>query len=307
MADVMEALPRGRDGCIYAIGTLLDPKALLPVLSGDSDFTTIQLGAIDSDGEALWDDKAGLNLEAIERKKQSAASKGKLYEFGLEIMSTVRNEDRLMFKPEYIRYQTKRIEDFVARSIHIDPAIGKGSDACHTAIAVVGLMANGHKHVCDFLSKPGMSMNEQAEEYFKMKIRWDCTHASVESVAYQAALAQVLRELMFIKARQGLGIKAYFEIKETWPKGRKIERVEGILQPLMASGYLTFQQIWPELEIMFADWPGGLLDGPDVIAGAVANLEPFAALSYGDTSELEKGEPFEEFEAPCAIGSGVVP
>lgn len=307
VADVMEALPRGRNGCIYAIGTLLNPKALLPVLSSDPDFTTILLGAIDKDGEALWDDKAGLTLEAIEKKKQSAAAKGKLYEFGLEILSSVREGDKLMFKPEYIRYRTYQPKDFIARSIHIDPAIGKGSDACHTAIAVVGLMESGHKHVCDFLSRPGMSMNEQADEYFKMKIRWDCTHASVESVAYQAALAQVLRELMFIKAKQGLGIKAYFEIRETWPQGRKIERVEGILQPLMASGYLTFQQIWPELEIMFSDWPKGLMDGPDVIAGAVANLEPFAALSYGNAEELEKSEPFEPFEAPCAIGSGVIP
>jgi len=326
-SDVEQALDRdAEDACIYAIGTLLHHEALLPVLSRDPDYTTVQFGCTvktgevvatgqnDKDGnpilkeveEALWDDRAGLSLEAIEKKKQSMAAKGKLYEFYLEFMSTIRDDTKLKFKAEYIRYRTYKPEDFVARSIHIDPAIGKGSDACYAAIAVVGIMENGHKHVCDFLARKGMSMADQADEYFNMRMRWKCTHHSSESVAYQAALAQVIRTLMFQKAKVH-GIEAYFEIQDTWPAGRKLERVEGILQPLMQSGYLTFQQIWPELEVMFLDWPNAELDGPDAIAGAVSNLEVFSPLS-GDNEAMGRGSDIDpDYQAPCPAGTGYVP
>lgn len=326
---VEPALDRDNDdACVYVLGTMLHPKALLPTLIKDPEYTGVVFGAaiptgemrdsgkLDKDNkpimepvmEALWDDKAGLSLAAIEQKKQSFAGKGKLYNFYLEYMSTDRDDAKLKFKPEYIRYRTYRPEDFVARAIHNDPAIGKNSINCYATIAVVGIMENGHKHVCDFHAQKGMSMQDQADLYFDMKMRWDCTHHSVESVAFQAALGQVIRTMMFQKAKIH-GPKAYFEVIDTWPAGRKIERVEGILQPIMASGYLTFQQIWPELEVMFQDWPTAELDGPDCIAGAIATLEPqFAALSYGDSDGLSRGlDDDPDFESPCAMGADEVP
>jgi hypothetical protein len=170
-------------------------------------------------------------------------------------------------------------------------------------------MESGHKHVCDFYARKGMSMQEQADEFFAMRMRWNCTHHSVESVAYQAALGQVIRSMMFNQAKTH-GAKAYFEVLDTWPAGRKVERVEGILQPMMASAWITFQQIWPELEVMFQDWPSAELDGPDAIAGAIATLEPqYAALSFGDSDKL--GAPLSDedvdFESPCAMGADEVP
>lgn len=327
-ADVEQATDRDNpNSCIYAIGTLLGDKAMMAVIIKDPTYTSIKFGAavptgkvIDTgeknpDGtpkvkpvlEPLWDDPAGLSLKALEAKKQAMAAKGKLYNFYLEFMSEVRDDTKTKFKQEYIRYRTLERKDFVAVSIHVDPAIGKGRENCYATIGVVGIMENGHKHVCEFWAEQGVSVFELAEAYFEIRMRWQCTHHSCESTAYQAALAQVIRSLMFKKAAI-YGSKAYFEILDTWPHGRKIERVEGILQPIMAAGYLTFQQIWPLLETMFIDWPNGDLDGPDVLAGAVANLEPFSALSYGDSDKLEKEqtEPLD-YEAPCAAGSGVVP
>lgn len=308
-SDVEQALQRDRESCIYAIGTILHPKALLPTLAKDPDYTSICFGAVDPEGEALWDDRAGMSLEAIEEKKQSFARMGKLYEFGLEYMSTVRNEDKVKFRREFIRYETFKVADFLARSIHIDPAISGKANADFTAIAIVGQTEKGRKHVCDFYARRGMTMHEQAEMFFQLHLKWQCTHASCEAVAYQAALSQVIRELMFIKAKDPkYGLKAYFEIRDVWPATRKIERVEGILQPLMASGYLTFQQIWPDLETMLLEWPDGKLDGPDAVAGAVANLEPYAALSFGDPAELEKEyEDPTDYEAPCRAGREYVP
>lgn len=310
-ADVEQALDRSNpDACVYAIGTLLHPKALLATLSRDPSYTSVIFGAIDPEGEPLWDDPAGLSLEKLELKKASMAAKGQLYSFFLEFMSTVKDDARLSFKKEYIRYAVHKPSDFVARAIHIDPAIGKHSSSCYSAIAVVGLMASGQKHVCDFLARKGLSMYEQAEELFRMKIAWDCTHVSCESVAYQAALAQHIREMQAIWAKK-FGYGAFFEVKDVWPGGRKLERVEGILQPLMASGYLTFQQIWPELEVMLLDWPNSELDGPDAIAGAISDLEPFALLSFGDAEKLAQGlgetEEESDFIAPCKAGTGGIP
>lgn len=325
--DVEQALAKEGNPCIYALGTILHPKALLPTLSKDPDYTSINFGAAiptgemvdrgkkDKDGnpvlepvmEPLWDDPVvGMTLAKIEAKKQSFALVGKLYEFNLEFMSRVRDEEKLKFKSEYIRYRTYMPKDFVARSIHIDPAISGKPGADYCCIAVVGIMENGHKHVCDFWAKQGAPMSEQADRYFDMKIAWDCTHHSSESTAYQAALAQVIRQLMFIKSKT-YGVKAYFEIRDVWPGGRKIERVEGILQPIMSAGYLTFQKIWPELEVMFNGWPDEKLDGPDAIAGAVANLEPYAPLS-GDAEAMARNYYTDpEFEAPCPAGNGTVP
>lgn len=330
VSDVSEALPRNREGQIYTIGTILHRHALLPTLAKDPQFTTIQLGALIDTGrreptgelledgspkmravlEPLWDDaKAGLSMAQIEAKKESFAAKGKLYEFGLEILSTIRLQDKLKFRPEYIRYETHKREDFIAVAIHIDPAIsGKiGSDYC--SIAVVGQMENGRKHVLDIHLEEGMPMSKQQDTYVQMKIKWDCTHASAESTAFQAAWAQSFREQQFMYARK-YGPKAYFEIRDIWPQGKKLERVEGILQPLMASGYLTFQQIWAKLETMFAGWPDEKLDGPDSIAAAIANLDPYAAMAYGDQEALAasmEDDPDHDFEAPCAAGSGTVP
>lgn len=324
---VEPALDRDNDNaCVYILGTMLDPQALLPTLIKSPEYTGVVFGAAIPSGrfqtkvnekgeeesepilEALWDDKAGMSLKALEKKKHELSAKGKLYNFYLEYMSTARDDSKLKFKPEYIRYRTYQPSDFVARSIHIDPAISPKPDADYCCIAVVGQMENGHKHVCAFWAKQGAPMSEQADVYFDMKIAWDCTHHSSESTAYQAALAQVIRAIMFLKAKI-FGIKAYFEIKDTWPAGRKTERVEGILQPLMAAGYLTFQQIWPELEVMFNDWPRGKKDGPDAIAGAVANLDPqFAHLMFGDPTELEAQHTRPlNYQAPCAAGSGRVP
>lgn len=310
-SDVEQALKRGEFSTINGIGTILHSQALLPTLAKSKMYTTIRLGAIDPDGEPLWDDKAGMSMAAIEAKKNDFASVGKLYEFGLEFMSTVNESAKLKFRREYFRYEyhdpARCREDFVARAIHIDPAISAKADADYCVIAVVGLKETGHKHVCDVTVQRGMPMSAQIEEYFRLKLKWQCTHHSAESTAYQAALAQGIREHMFIKAKVH-GPAAYFEIIDTWPSGRKIERVEGVLQPIMASGYLTFQQIWPELETMFQEWPNGKLDGPDCIAGAISTLEPFAPLSIENPSLLDKwGYEDHDHDAPCAAGRDEVP
>lgn len=315
---VENALDRDNESaCIYVIGTMLDPKALLPRLVENPEYTGVVFGAAIPTGlvdplgepvlESLWDDRAGMSLEALEKKKSQMAAKGKLFNFYLEYMSTARDDAKLKFKAEYIRYATHEPKDFIARSIHIDPAISTKPDADFVAIAVVGQTESGRKHVCALHLQQGMPMSEQARVYFDLKMKWECTHHSCESTAYQAALGQVIRELMFIKAKT-FGPKAYFQIRDVWPGGRKDERVEGILQPIMAAGYLTFQQIWPELEIQLLDWPRAKKDGPDAIAGAIANLEPYAALAYGDPEGpgIPRVRP-HDFIAPCAAGSGRVP
>jgi len=59
---------------------------------------------------------------------------------------------------------------------------------------------------------------------------------------------------------------------------------------------------------MFQGWPDEKMDGPDAIAAAIANLEPYASLSFGNSEALEKQHQYDDDHvAPCAIGSGEVP
>lgn len=328
MADVMKALPRNRPGYVWMLGTILHPECLLISMSTDRRFTTIHFGALVPTGrmlepvafeengdpipnpekEALWDDEnAGMSIAQIEQEREDFAAQGKLNEFAMETLSEIGSDEGKKFKDEYFRYETCKPSDFVARSIHVDPAISGKPGADYCSIAVVGQRENGRKHVCSWWGKQGATMTETINMYFDMKMDWECTHHSSESTAYQAALAQSIREAMFRKAKIH-GTKAYFQIIDVYPKTRKVERVEGIIEPILKAGYLTFQQVWPPLLAMFSSWPLGKLDGPDAIAGAIANLEPYAALSYGDSDALAKeiGDDIE-YDAPCAIGSGEVP
>ena len=110
-----------------------------------------------------------------------------------------------------------------------------------------------------------------------MKVRWQCTHAGVEAIAYQKALIHLIKEEMFRKSRI-YGNAAYFECTPiTYNNDKdKVTRVQGVLAPRYSAGYITHQHRFPDLEGQLEDWPLGKLDGPDAIAMAVTLLDPAA-------------------------------
>jgi len=286
-ADVEQALPQisGRQlGQIIGLGTIIHHDSLLLNLARDPEWMTVRFGAVDPDGDMLWNHY--MTQGEYQRKKQSFMRMGKLADFHMEFQSSTKSEgDNAKFKPEYIRYETLTREDFVGVALAVDPAIGQKKRLDYCAFGVCGITDKGRLHVLDVHMEVGMSPRQQIDKYFELNAKWDCNKHGVESIAYQKALVHLLREEMFRKAKV-LGPRAYHEIEPIpGQEGGKKPRVEGILSPRYASGYVTHQRRFPILEEQLLDWPNAKMDGPDVIAMCLMLLDPYAALALEDEDD----------------------
>ncbi len=299
--DVKPALPRigdTRRGQLIGMATVLSGDCLALAVAKDPTFLTVWFGAKDPSGEMLWDHY--MSAEGYDKEKASFARNGKRNIFRLEYDSNARPDDKeAKFKEEYIRYEPRQIEDTVARAIVVDPAISekKGSDFC--SFAVVGMTPKGIIHIYHVEMAVGLSPADQIDTYFRLHFQFSCNKHGVESVAYQKALVHLIKEEMFRRAKTW-GPRAYFEIDEIM-HGRvgKIERVEGILSPRYSAGYITHQRRFVDYESQLLDWPNGKKDGPDVVAMAVALLDPFAAYAFdheGDDEDALAKDMFEPIE-----------
>lgn len=285
--DLIPALPAlNPDASIVALGTLLHPDALLMQWLHDPDWTSIKFGVYDKQGDPLW--STMMDGGKIEALKRSYARQGQLHIFSMEYLSKSTNEETQKFKAHFFIHRPVHKNDCIARALVIDPAISEkaGSDAC--ALGVVGMQESGKLVVLDTRGGVGMLPREQVDNYFELSKLWDCTHHGVESVAYQAALIHLLREEMFRKGQ-------YFEITPITHSAKKTERIEGILQPRYANGYIIHNRRFIELETQLLEWPSGKKDYPDVISMCIALLDPYAAQATPDDKDLAEDE-YEDLE-----------
>jgi len=280
--DAIPALSAmGNAGTITALGTLLNAEALLTVLMKDPQWTTCKFGAIDRQGEPTW--AARMGFKELDRLKSSFAIAGKLNVFYMEYHNEVRNEESAKFRKSFFIYGLAK--EALHKALAIDPAISNKPGADFCAIACAGMeMKTGKIHVLDMWGKVGASPREQIDQYFNFDRLYDPQYRGVEAIAYQAALIHLLREEMFRKKR-------YFEIIPITHKVKKEERIEGILQPRYASGYIVHTRPFPLLEEQLLDWPNGKKDFPDALSMAISLLDPMAAAAAG---EKDLGE--DEYE-----------
>jgi len=283
--DVMPALPRmDPDAGIIGVGTILHREALIPQLLDDPNWTVVVFGAIDLDGDALWSEN--MTLEQIEALKESYARQGMLDGFYMEYMSQITAPEKQKFKPHYIHISP--IVDWRTevphRAIFIDPAISEKRRADYASIVVAGMTKRGVIQVLDIWADKGQSPRDLVDKYFEMVFTWDPQKYGVETISYQAALAHLLREEMFRKHR-------YFELTQVpHHSERKDHRIEGILQPRFASGYVHWQRDFPLLRAQLLDFPNGKKDCPDVLAMCVALLDPYAAQAADPSKDLGDDE-----------------
>ncbi len=284
--DVIPALPEmDEEATIIALGTLLHSEALLNTIRHDPDWTSIVFGVRDLQGQPLWSDYMG---EAkIEKKKAMYTRAGQLGQYYLEYENTIRNDETAKFKQSSFIYYPVARESLVGVSIAMDPAISTNKRACDATIYVTGMNEKGLIFVLDGWGKKGPTPNELLEEYFRLSRLHQATLHGIESIAYQAALIHICREWMFRK-------KYYFEITPMTHTQRKEERIEGILQPRYASGYMRHVKRFPKLEEQLLDWPNGERDHPDALAMAVALLDPHAPSAAMGEDGKDLGE--DEYE-----------
>lgn len=305
------AIPaRRKGGHIVCIGTILHTDAILNKLMISSEWTCVRFGAIDKQGDALWEWQ--MNLEAIEKKRIAAAEVGETSGFYMEYMSEYKVDAARIFPESKLIYIHKGLEHFVAIAEAMDPAISDASSADFCAFGVVGIEAGGCKHLIDYYGERGMGADEQIDKYFELHFNWlahlpvDRQMHGIESIAYQRALVGMVSSRQFLESRKH-GAKAYFEVTPIFHgKQGKIPRVQGIMKPLIWASYFTFEHKWPELETQFLDWPMGKRDGPDVCAMAVALLDPYAALNIGDDMDdlvRDRAQPLEKVLGHSYMGA----
>lgn len=306
-SDVEPALPQidgKRKGSIIMLGTVLHHDSLLMSLSRDPEWVTIRFGAVGPGGNVADPTEADMlwahymSAAAYKRKRRSYQRIGKLAEFSMEYLSSVKAEDdNSKFKSEYIRYAALNKDIFPGIAIAMDPAISDKKESDYCAFAVVGMSPKGQVHVFDIYMERGMTPREQVDKYFELHFLWNCTKHGIESIGYQQALIHLMKEEMFRRGKI-MGPKAYFEI-EPIKHGKlgKVTRVEGTLSPRYASGYITHQRRFPLLEEQLLDWPNGKKDGPDVVAMAVTLLDPLAAFAFDPESEDEDKLAKDQYES----------
>lgn len=291
----------GRD---IVTGTLLHRDgAILNKCIIHPEFTTIRFGAIDRQGDALWE--WWMNLEAIEESKNAAAAVGELSGWYLEYMSEYLDDEAVAFPESKIIYLHRGKELMVATGLALDPAIDEKRTADMAALACVGIEQGGHKHVLETFGKIGMDSDAMLEKFFEFHVKWmmhlppENRKYGIEAIAFQRVLIPMMRQKQVAKARPhlqpdgtthlGYGQGAYFEVQPIFHgKIAKIPRVKGILKPLIWSGNLTFEEKNPDLHAQLVNWPGKLKDLPDVTAMAIALLDPYVLLGLDDPEEDEE-------------------
>lgn len=282
------------DKSITFMGTLLHNEALLMQLPRDPRFNFVRFGAVDKDGEAIWPEH--MSLDDLQTIKEANAAGGELAAFYLEYMSQISNEETAKFKNNFI-YEVPDPKKLLCLAIAVDPAISEKKTSDYFAIASAGMADRGRLYAIDEFGKKGVAPREQVDRVFeayanlKAKFPGVPIKVGVEAIAYQAALVHLLREEMFRK-------HVYFEIEALKYNTKKTDRVEGILQPRYANGYIVHAKRLPLLESQLVDWPNGKLDMPDALANAISLLDPYAAAA-ADGRDLEADEYEEEnFEEP---------
>ena len=284
-ASVIPAFKKGGDGWLLITGTLLHKSALLMQAAKSGDFNCIRFGAIDPDGDPLWE--WNMSHAEYEKKKASYARVGKLSTFYREYMNQLRATEDAKFRDEFFVLNYNPPHEIIQKAISIDPAISDKPGADDCAFAVGGMMDNGIIKVLECFGEKGMSPRDQINTYFNLRHKYRAPapilYNGVEAQAYQMALVHLLREEMFRKGD-------YFEITEIRHKQRKTERIEGILQPRFANNYIEFNKDFPKLRTQLLDWPNGHDDLPDALAMMVSLLDPMAAMAADPEKDLAEDE-----------------
>ena len=143
--------------------------------------------AIGSDDSALWEDYIPLAL--LEEKR--AAAGGII--FGLQYQNDARLALGAVFNRTDFRFYERAPED-LAVYMGVDLAISASETADFFAIVTVGYSARrGEYYVLDAV-RGRLSFKRQAETVVEAAKHWRPVRIGIESVAYQAALADFLLE-----------------------------------------------------------------------------------------------------------------
>ena len=179
------------------------------------------------------------------------------YEFSSQYLNNPVPDEAADFKREWFQYYD--IEDIrgkeMTKAILVDPAISTAKEADFTAMVVEGLDVWGNFFDLD-LDQGHYSPNQVINKIFDLYEMWHPNFIGIEMVAYQKALAYMIREEM---NRRGRFLPIY-ELKAN--DRTKDQRIRG-LQPLYENKKMFHRKIlrWnPYLENQLRSFPRGRHD-----------------------------------------------
>jgi hypothetical protein len=271
---------------INNLGTLLGSECLMMTLAKDPAFNTIRFGAKlkydnPDDTEMLWSYKMSHKTYLAKRERHRKV--GKLAEFTRELDSAIRISDDTLF-PSTFHYEIMERNRFVQMAIALDPAISDQPGRDPAAIVVAGRRDDGALFAVDEWGGLGKTPREKIDAFISMHRQYQCTHAGIESVGYQAALMFILQEEMALAGY-------WFVCQKIMqpPKVKKDDRILGLLSPRYMNGIMRHAKRLPGLEGNLADWPNGKKDYADALSMALKMMGETGALVIPE-DEREKGE-----------------
>lgn len=281
---------------IFLSGTLLHNEALLVKVGQDPTFTTVVLGAVDSDGDPVFPHY--MSLEKLEAKKAFYSRQGELPRYYLEYFNRLVADETVQLKPSDIQ-RDLILSKPVAFALCHDPAISKKKKADSATFAVVGLYPAGHFQIEDVWGRPGLTPQEARDKLFELHRKWHyfCPevplYCGLETVAYQEALFDLCTEKM---AQE----EYWFQIEKLKFNQEKTARILGQLEPRYRAHVVHHRRTFGELESQMLEFPHGHDDFLDVVAMCFSLLQPLYAAaaekpidseaSYASYYEDEAGE-----------------
>jgi hypothetical protein len=266
-----------RLGYMYYIGTRWGTKDVIAYLLEQPEVwdTYIQNVYIDNDSSkgVIYPERfSEEDLELIKKEQGPYiyASQYLLNPLPIELM---------VFHPEWIQTY-KKADDKGYRYTYVDPAISKSATACRTAIVTIEAMANKDIFVRETIVKKGMPVTELLDHIFRIARYWKPENIIIESVAYQEAIGQLIKE----RQREE---NFFFLIKDDKPSTKisKDERIRA-LTPRFANGQIFIKDTMHELRTEALEFQGvdnsRYVDTLDALAGAVRMA------MYPEISEKEK-------------------
>ncbi len=290
---------------IFFIGTLIGGDNSIKVLSdydnGNEMFIPIRFKCIDVDGEPIFRKK--FSKTNMDNLRKIATTHNNLRGFYLEYYSTIIQSDRNPFLECDLQIlNTKKLSDYQAIAITLDPAISPKRTADFCAFSVLGLMEEGNYHLINIMYKRGMTVTEQYTKivdwymYYAKHINKKNIHVGIETVGYQASLKELISNEC---AKRGVR----FEILQTDTKTKKIERIRTAFEFLLlhTPPKLYFTVLDKEMEMQIKNFPDANHDDiPDVIAMGYNLLS--SRYAYKNTVNMAKkymgkqGKEFKQLE-----------
>jgi hypothetical protein len=290
-------------GRVVIIGTPQHQRSIVEVLSDMTGWITRRWKAIQDDGTALWPEL--LPIDELLKKKESAASIGRVNAFYREYQCTVTGDEEALFRAEHLRewdgdlnFDGRKRAYLTIRSIDgkaldtpeqvpvftfmgVDPASSTKQTADYSTIVITATDKEKRRFVIDYFRKRVSPLTLAAAiiEYFH---RFHPIRSRIESTGYQEFLREYVRSKVIIPG---------FEIKEM-PRTSKSRRLEQ-METIVSEKRLYLKKGMAELKDEMALYPRGTHD--DLLDGLYYSLKrsfgPVATASVSHSTESEDQKP----------------